>query len=208
MSMTNRILSFVCALSLTVSTGIARPGFAKGGEVQDVTRTQVVVREHPKTGKPYVSIVPEGEVPDAQAADGRPDTRHRAVGAVPPDPFTGQKKAYIRPDYRMLDPKVKSGDVPYDGPVSDRKKVYVFAASLMTVGTVGGAVGMATAPVAAGTAAGGAGAYVGAGAVVAGTTAAASIAASKKRPWDDDYEHISESALVRSEENEKGEQNG
>jgi len=188
MSMTNRILSFVCALSLTVSTGIARPGFAKGGEVQDVTHTQVVVREHPKTGKPYVSIVPDGD--------------------VTPDPFTGQKKAYIRPDYRMLDPKVKSGDVPYDGPVSDRKKVYVFAASLMTVGTVGGAVGMATAPVAAGTAAGGAGAYVGAGAVVAGTTAAASIAASKKRPWDDDYEHISESALVRSEENEKGEQNG
>lgn len=167
---------------------LALPETLRAAEVMDVTHTQVVVRQHPKTGKPYVSIVPEGK--------------------VPPDPFTGQKQSYIRPDYRLLDPKVKSGDIPYDGPVSDRKKVYVFAATLMTVGTVGGAAGMAAAPVGAGSAAGGAGAYVGAGAAVAGTTAAASIAASKKRPWDDDYEHISESALVRNEKIKEGEQNG
>lgn len=152
-------------------------------EVKDPTNTQIIVRQHPKTGKPYVSIVPSGEVPK--------------------DPFTGALKKYARPDYRMLDPHFKSGDIPYNGPVSDRKKVYLFVASLMTVGTVGGAIGIAAAPVAAGTAAGGAGAYVGAGAAVAGTATAASLLASKKRPWDDDYKHTSESELVRHPETGK-----
>ncbi len=150
-------------------------------EIVDTTHTQVVVRQHPRTGKPYVSIVPSD--------------------AIPKDPFTGLEKKYIRPDYRMLDPHFKNGDIPYNGPVSDRKKVYVFAATLMTVGTVGGAVGMATAPVAAGTASGGAGAYVGAGAAaVTGTATAASLMASKKRPWDEDFKHMSESKLVRKDE--------
>ncbi len=149
-------------------------------EIKDTTHTQVVVRQHPKTGKPYVSIVPSD--------------------AVPADLFTGSATSYTRPDYRMLDPHFKNGDIPYNGPVSDRKKVYVFAATLMTVGTVGGAVGMATAPAAAGTASGGAGAYVGAGAAVAGTATAASLAASKKRPWDEDFKHMSESKLVRKDE--------
>lgn len=156
-------------------------------EITDITHTQVIVRQHPKTGKPYVSIVPSG--------------------AAPRDPFTGTEKKYARPDYRMLDPHFKNGDIPYNGPVSDRKKVYVFAATLMTVGTVGGAVGIAAAPVAAGTAAGGAGAYVGAGAAVAGTAVAASLLASKKRPWDDDYQHTSESKTLSLDGKGKGERN-
>lgn len=160
-------------------------------ELRDMTQTQVIVRQHPKTGKPYVSIVPDG--------------------VIPRDPFTGMERAYERPnrpDYRMLDPRFKSGDIPYDGPVSDRKKIYVFAATLMTVGTVGGAVGIATAPAAAGTAAGGAGAYVGAGAAVAGTATAASFAASRKRPGDEDFQHLSSSELVKQNEPDPGEKNG
>lgn len=138
------------------------------------TGTQVMIREHPKTGRPYVSIV-SSELPN------------------PIDPFLRQRSRYSRPDYRMLDPKIKSGKIPYEGPYSDRKKVYVLAVSLATLGVAGGAVGMATASTAASTAAGGGGAYVTAGSAVAGTATAASLIKSQPDPEKDRYTHTSES---------------
>lgn len=158
----------------------AVPCFAEN-EVLDQSSSQVIVRQHPKTGKPYASIVP--------------------AGAVPPDPFTRSANAYMRPDYRLLDPNYKPGDIPYQGPVSDRKKVYLFAAGLAVTGVATGAVGIATAPVAAGTAGGG-GAYLAGGAAVAGTTAAASWIASHRKSKDE-YKHTSESKTIFNREDQK-----
>jgi len=160
---------FLCLLASTVDAS----------EVIKEADTSVVVREHPKTGRPYVSIVP---------AD------------IPPDPFSGQKK-YSRPDYRMLDPKVKSGRIPYGGPYSDRTKIYVFAASLAALGTASGALVMAAAPAATGAAAsGGAGAYLAGGtAVVAGSAAAAGAGQAPDPDKLEDYSHRSESKLVQEE---------
>jgi hypothetical protein len=143
-------------------------------EVIEPTRTQVIVREHPKTGRPYVSIVSSDR-------------------AVPPDPFSGQKK-YSRPDYRLLDPKVKAGEIPYDGPYSDRRKIYIFAATLATVGTVGGVAGMAAAPAAAGAgASGGGAAYLAGGTAVAAGSAAAVTAVTHSDPKEENFIHRSES---------------
>lgn len=153
---------------------------ASASEVVDSTRTQVIVREHPKTGKPYASIV-------------------SSDGPIARDPFTGERGTYSRPDYRMLDESVKPGEIPYDGPWSDRKKVYLFAASLMTVGTVGGAVGIAAAP-AAGGAAAGSGGYLAAGSVVAGGATAAAVASTRSRPGQEPFELASESRLKRESE--------
>lgn len=142
-------------------------------EVIEETQTQVIVREHPKTGRPYISIVPR---------------------EIPPDPFSGRREKFSRPDYRMLNPRVKAKDIPYDGPYSDRKKVYLLAASLAAVGTAGGVAGLAAAPAAAaGTgAAGGAGAYLTGAGAVAGTAAAASVYATT-RSSEDNFIHRSES---------------
>ena len=155
---------------------------AYASEVEDITHTRVIVREHPKTGKPYVSIV-SSEAP------------------IPKNPFTGQHGATTRPDYRLLDPQVKNGAIPYIGPSSDRRKVYVFAASLMTVGTVGGAVGMAAAPAQAAGAATGGGAYVAAGSVAAGGTAAGVLSQRSRTPREN-FRQESESKVL-SEKNEK-----
>ena len=144
------------------------------GEVFQETHTKVIVREHPKTGRPYVSIVPS-EVPD------------------PPDPFAVRRK-YARPDYRMLDAKIKSGKIPYDGPYSDRKKIYLFAAGLATLGVAGGVVGMAVAPAAAGAgASGGAGIYAAAGSAVAAGTAGTIAVKSKPDPQKDNFSRTAES---------------
>ncbi len=159
---------FFAGLILIMSIGFA-------SEVPDLTHTQVIVRQHPKTGRPYVSVV-SSDAP------------------VPKDPFTGLDKKYSRPDYRLLDPKFKNGEIFYDGPVSDDRKVYIFAATLMTLGTVGGAVGIVAAPVAAAGASAGAGAYVAAGSVVAGGTTAAGLISSRARS-DEEFKHISESRL-------------
>lgn len=147
----------------------------QASEVIEETPTQVIIREHPKTGQPYVAIVPLSE-------------------KNPKDPFTGQKK-FSRPDYRMLDPKIKKGPIPYDGPYSSRKKVYILAATLAAVGTAGGVAGLATAPAATGAAAsgGGAGAYFAGGTAVAAGSAAAVTVAARSNPKDDNYIHRSES---------------
>lgn len=139
-------------------------------EVIEPTDTKVVVREHPKTRKPYVSIV--SNQTDANG-------------------FFLILKPVSRPDYRMLDPKIKSGEIPYDGPYSDSKRIYIFAATLAMLGTVGGAVGIAAIPASAtGAASGGAGYLVAGGAVAAGTTGAA-LSASQTQ--EDDFTQSSSS---------------
>lgn len=151
----------VLVLSLLLSAPALR-----ADEVFEETHTKVAVRNHPRTGKPFVSIAPE--LNDA-------------------NPF-GETKMAKRPDYRMLDPKIKPKDVGYEGPVSDRKKVYIFAASLATVGTVGGTAIIAAAPAATGAgAAGGAGIYGAAGTAVVAGTAAGTIRATRT---DSDMERV------------------
>lgn len=145
-------------------------------EIVEQTQTKVIVREHPKTGRPYVSIV--------------------SAEAAIHDPFANLGKKYPRPDYRMLDPKIKAKDIPYEGPYSNRKKVYALAATLATVGTVGGVAGLAVAPAATGAgASGGAGAFaVGGGAVAAGTVTGAIKA--QTNPGPEDHIERSESRSV------------
>ncbi len=139
-------------------------------EVVPVSRAKVFVREHPQTGKPFVSLRNEGNTQDL---------------------FRGFKKREVRPDYRMLDAKTKSGAVPYDGPASDRTKVYVFAATMMTLGVAGGIVSAAAIPATAATtgASGGAGLF-GAGAVaVAGGTVGTVAVKSRLKPGEENSIH-------------------
>ena len=175
-------LYFLTATVLIISLFPPLPGGERVGvrgdlfasEVIEETRTQVIVREHPKTGKSYVSIV---------SAD-NPD---------PKDPFTGQRQKFSRPDYRLLDPQIKAKDIPYEGPYSDRKKVFLFAASIAAVGAAGGIAGLAATPAAAGAGASGpAGAYMAGAGAVAGTAAAASVHATTGS-GKDNFIHRSES---------------
>ena len=148
-------------------------------EVLEETRTQVLVREHPKTGKPYVSITSFGES----------NTK---------DPFEKLRSKISRPDYRMLDPNVKPGQIPYEGPYSSAKKVYIFAATLATLGVAGGAIGLAVAPAAAtasGAASGG-GALIAGGSAVAAGSAGSVVLASKSDPKRDDFILKSESRAI------------
>jgi len=140
---------------------------AYANEVMSEAPAEIVIREHPKTGFPYVSVI---------------DPRR------PREVFTGEMKKFNRPDYRLLDPKIKSKDTAYDGPVSDRKKVYVLAGVL----AAGGVAGYAALPVSAagGGAAGGAGAYAAAsGAVTAGTFSTHWMMKKDDRP--DDFTQLS-----------------
>src|SRR5690349_6630294 len=104
-------------LPLILITAFQAPVFAEPTEVVPKTGTAVVVRENPKTGKSFVSIV------DAQ----NPNAGY---------PFRGSPAKFSRPDYRMLDPHAKRGEIPYDGPYSDRRKIYYFAAGLATAGVL------------------------------------------------------------------------
>lgn len=146
---------------------------------QNQTQTQVVVRDHPRTGKPFVTIVPAGQ-------------------DLNKDKFSRYRRAGSRPDYRLLDPNMKAGDIPYDGPVSSRKKVYILAASLATIGVAGGTSIIAAAPAATGAgAAAGAGGYAAAGGAVAAGTLSASLFASTPGPDDRNFTHVSESHAVK-----------
>ena len=149
-----------------------------GEEVFKPVQTQVIVRDHPRTGKPYVVIAVEGAAPD---------------------PFqTLRGKIQMRPDYRMLNPHMKSGQIPYQGPVSDRKKVYIFAASIATIGVAGGVGIIAAAPAATGAgASGGAGAYALAGTGVAAGTISTALAKTRPDPDKDRVTHDSESHLEK-----------
>jgi hypothetical protein len=147
-------------------------------EVVPQTKSTVVVREHPRTGKSYVSIV-SSEIADQ--------------GGILP----GKKSPAFRPDYRMLDPKVKAKDIPYEGPYSSRKKVYIFAATLATVGAVGGTAIIAAAPVATTASAGGAGAYAAAGTAVAAGAVSAATIRSNSEPERINFSHTSTSRSVK-----------
>ncbi len=146
------------------------PVHLSASEIPELTNTKVVVREHPKTGKPYVSITA---------------SNIESQGLLP------QSQKVSRPDYRMLDPKVKSGDIPYDGPYSSSKRIYIFAATLATLGTVGGVVGIAAIPATGTAAAGGGAGYAVAGGAVALGTAGAAVSASKSK--EDDFTQSSKS---------------
>lgn len=120
--------------------------YAAESEVVPQVREKILVREHIRTGKPYVVITN--------------DAARNPLASLP-------VATRMRPDYRMLDPKVKKNSIPYQGPVSDRKKVYIFAGTIAALGTAGGAAIIATAPAATGVgAAGGAGGYAAAGTAV------------------------------------------
>jgi hypothetical protein len=158
----------VLVWGLVIIMGLS-PVCAEESEVLPEAPEKVFVREHPQTGKPFVSL------------RNKENTK---------DPFKGFVKREVRPDYKMLDAKTKSGDVPYDGPVSDRKKVYIFAATMMTLGVAGGiaTVAMPVGAAAAGTS-GGTG-LLGAGAVtvVAGTAGTVAVNA-HIRPGEENYVH-------------------
>jgi hypothetical protein len=120
-----------------------------GNEVLPETQTKMIERSHPRTGERY-RVITAATTPAAQ------------------NYFEGEPRQYSRPDYRMLESDVQRGEIYYDGPVSSRKKVYIFAATVATLGTVGAASLPTVA--ATGSASGGAGVYaVGGGAVAAGT---------------------------------------
>ncbi len=153
----------------------------RASEVIPETNSEVIVREHPKTRKPYVVIT--------------------SAESAAKDPFSGKRVTVQRPDYRMLDPKIKSKDVGYEGPYSSRKKVYVLAATLATVGAVGGTAIIAAAPAATGTgAAGGAGAFGAAGGAVAAGTISTAALQTKSDPEKDNYSLTSSSSVIKDGE--------
>ena len=148
-------------------------------EVLPETKTRVVVREHVKTGESYVSVVSvEKEKPE--------------------NPLGPPQKKILRPDYRMLDPDVRSGEIPYEGPVSDSTRVYLFAASIATLGVVAGLAVPVAAATGAGAAAGGAGALAGAGTAVGVGSISAAFLSSRPDPNRDDFIHESASRLIET----------
>lgn len=143
-------------------------GMASDNEVLGEGNAKVFIRQHPQTGKDFVSL--------RTASDAK-------------DLFKGFVKREVRPDYKMLDADAKG--VPYDGPVSDRTKVYVFAATLITLGAAGAVV---TAAIPAGAAAAGAGSggagLLGAGTLaVVGGTAGEIALKSHLAPGEENYVH-------------------
>jgi len=156
-------------------------------EVIESTRTRVVIRGHPKTGKPYVSIV-SADIAEPRNPLGKPDPWGRGGHA-------------IRPDYRMFDPKMNKGEIPYEGPASGRKKIYIFAAALATLGAASGAAAAAAIPTAtAAGSAGGAGIYAAGGAAVAAGTAGAVSYSTRPEPDRDDFTHIAETKIIKEKE--------
>ena len=152
--------------------------FTYASEVIEETHTRVIVREHPITKRPYVSVAAEDRLPDQSAKD-------------------GPQKKYKRPDYRLLDPKVKSGEISYEGPSSDRKKIYIFAASLAALGAAGGVTASAAIPAssAAAGASGGAGVYGAAGGAVAAGALSSGLASTRSNPEKDNFQQISKASL-------------
>jgi hypothetical protein len=143
------------------------PVHAAENEVIPESGAKVYVREHPQTGKPFVTL---------------------SAGQVARDPFPGFTRREIRPDYRMLEANSKG--IAYDGPVSDRKKVYIFAATMITLGVAGGVVTAAIPASAAAGAGSGAGTGILAGgAVVANAVAADIVLESQIKPGEENYVH-------------------
>jgi len=152
--------------------------FSAEQEVLEESGTKVFIREHPQTGKPFVSLRKEGDSQDL---------------------FKGFVKREFRPDYKMLDANSKSGDVPYDGPVSDLKKVYIFAATMITLGVAGGIVTVAMPAGAAAAGASGGTGLLGTGAVaVAAGTAGTVALKSHLAPGEENYIHDSTTTAMAS----------
>ncbi len=158
---------FLC-LTLFVPTSLAAEN-----EVIREPIAKVYIPEHPQTGKQFVSIRAEGDWPD---------------------PFEGFVKREIRPDYKMLEAHAKG--IPYEGPVSDRTKVYVFAATIATLGVAGSVIAGAAFPAAAGTtcATGGTGLLGATGVAVGAGTAATAAYEMNVGPGEEEYTHASVSA--------------
>jgi hypothetical protein len=151
-------------------------------EVIDIG-TDVSIRVHPKTGEEYICLRAAGEE--------APAYRFQIMG-----------ERYSRPDYEMLSHNVRSGDIPYDGPVSDRTKIYVLAATLAASGIAAGVVAQAAAAGAAATTAAsastaGAGAYATAGAVLAGVSVATPLIKAQPDPNRDDFIHESRVTVLQ-----------
>ncbi len=169
-------LQFCLAMTWIFLIFLSNPIYAS--EVIPEMDSQVIVREHPKTGKPYIVIAAKDSIPA---------------------PFFPDSKKFSRPDYHLLDPKVKLDQIPYDGPYSDSKRIYIFAATLATLG-VGGLVGAAVMPASAagGAASGGAG-YLAAGGAVAAGTVTAAVANTAPNPKNDEFVQASESKSIYKE---------
>lgn len=139
-------------------------------EVLEEIDAKVVVREHAKTGRPYVAIT-------------REESPHDVI-----HPSEFPLAAVKRPDYRLLDPKFKPGQISYDGPSSNRTKVYVLAASLAAAGTLSSLAASAAIPAATGTgSAGGAGVFAGGGAAVGAGSISTAWFKTRPRPDEDDF---------------------
>ena len=146
-------------------------------EVLIKTQTKVVVREHPKTGDSYVSIISLDEAPRQ-------------------DLLSTEDVPYPRPDYKMLESEVKARDVEYEGPYSSRKKVYILAGSLAAMGVAGGLLPVTSV---SGAAAGGSGLAAGASAGVATASGATAMAMMRKQDnLPEDYQRIQETELLEA----------
>ncbi len=156
---------FVCLLSVPPSAG---------NEVLPETQTKMIERSHPRTGESYRVIT--------------------AAAPEAPNYFEDAPRQYSRPDYRMLESDVQRGEIYYDGPVSSRKKVYIFAATVATLGVVG-AVSLPTAA-ATGAASGGAGAYAAGGAAVAAGTLGGAVKLTKPAETEDFIQTTKAEVLV------------
>ncbi|MBN1493343.1 MAG: hypothetical protein JW938_04280 [Candidatus Omnitrophica bacterium] len=148
-------------------------------EIIDTSTTRVAVRIHPKTGNEYIAI-------------------YALDHEKPLYDFQVSGEKYSRPDYQMLSHTTRSGDIPYDGPVSDRTKIYVLAATLAASGIAAGAVAQATAAAAATTTAstGAAGAYATAGAVLGGVSIATPLIKARPDPHRNDFIHESKVTVL------------
>ncbi len=166
-----RLVLLTCTLLGTCLLEFSSASLSFASEVLEKTDTAVVVREHPKTGKPYVVITNQN-----QWVPGTPKGARHLL-------------RLLRPDYRMLDPKQKN--IPYEGPVSNRKKIYALAATLAAGGT---AAGLAIPTTAAASAAGGGAGYAAAGSGVAAGTISTSLAASQPKP-EEEYTREANSQL-------------
>lgn len=161
---------------------------------QDIeTRESRAVNELPAQGKYEVRILENPNMKKPFVVIGYRD--------VAPSPhLTGPSGKYSRPDYRMLDYRTKPKDVGYDGPVSDRTKVYVFAATVAASGLVVASTLPVAAASASASAAGGGIAFTAAGTAVAVGTVSSALLAQRPDPNRDSFIHESRIRVFESNE--------
>lgn len=173
----------IAGVFLSVFLGISpSQAVSSANEVLPETPTLVHVRQHPGTGKDYAVIL------DASDPEGQ-------------NPFAGQFRRSSRPDYRLLDHRLKKGDIPYDGPVSDRRRVYLFAGALALSGLAAGTLMPVASAVGTGSAAG-AGAFAAGGTAVSTGSIALSLRAARPDPNRENFVHETRAVLIRSKTRE------